>query len=72
MRTEMTEQEKRLFDVSMRYVDRFGDDQLLPLMELPPEMADPEFQIDLYERCLVEGVPAGALVPVKSDPAAIY
>jgi hypothetical protein len=72
MRTEMTEQEKRLFDVSMRYVDRFGDDQLLPLMELPPEMADPEFQIELYERCLVEGVPAGTLVPVKSDPAAIY
>lgn len=72
MRAEMNDQEKQLYEVSMRYTERFGDGELLPLMQLPASMSDPEAQISLYERCLREGKPAREIVQIGTDPDAIY
>ena len=72
MHREMTEENKRLFDVVMRYIERFGNEELLPLMQMAPEAEEPEFQIELYERCLAEGKPAREYVKIYNEPGNLY
>ena len=72
MPRETNKQEKQLFDVMMRYVERFGNDQLLPTMQVAPAAAKMEFLIELYERCLAEGKPASEYVEIYDDPDDLY
>ena len=72
MRTEMNDEENRLFDVTERYEERFGSDQLLPLEQVAPEVEEPEFLIVLYEKCLAEGKPASEYVEIDDDPDVEY
>lgn len=72
MRTEMNDEEKRLSDVMKRYIEQFGNDELLPFMQVAVDATDPEFLIELYERCLAEGKPASEYVEIFDDPDVLY
>ena len=72
MRREKTELEKRLTEVKWRYIERFGNKELIPTMQVDPEVTKKEFQIELYERCLAEGKPVREYIKIYNDPDALY
>ena len=67
MSREKTELEKRLTDLRWRYIERFGNKELIPLMQVDPEVTYTENQIKLYERCLAEGKPVREYITIYHE-----